>query len=91
MTFRRFLEKPRSMFGDWNTSFSLISKTERYVSSKEAYMLIYVRRGDGNDPSVCSSAPPARALKVVDSLNEEHDRKCDEYQQRLVMEHFFLP
>lgn len=54
-------------------------------------MLVYVRReskqdsGDTSNEKIRSTFPPDRALKVVRSLNQSHDEKCDEYYKKLVL------
>ena len=62
------------------------------ISSKDAYMLIYAKKAcsaRGLDASNGPSngveqfpQPPARALRVVDSLNASHDDLCEEFQAR---------
>ena len=62
------------------------------ISSKDAYMLIYAKKAcsaRGLDASNGPSngverfpQPPARALRVVDSLNSSHDALCEEFQER---------
>lgn len=57
-------------------------------------MLVYVRR-DGKETPFASEKlqsiiPPDRALKVVRSLNQLHDEKCDEYYKKSVLRKHFL-
>lgn len=56
------------------------------VSSKDAYMLVYARSEGLEDSSssenyspIRDAVPPPRALEVVNALNAEHDKACDEY------------
>ncbi|KAH8107139.1 cysteine proteinase [Cristinia sonorae] len=72
-----------------------------YVSSKDAYMLVYARENasDKQSPagpsstkplnviSGCSTSPthsviPQRALEVVNAMNGEYDKACDEYGEK---------
>jgi ubiquitin carboxyl-terminal hydrolase 48 len=73
---------------------------QRYISSKDAYMLIYARRdlvasshaesmvateaGSGVSEPPALPSPPPEAVDEVIRLNEEHDRQCQEYQKRRV-------
>ncbi|KAF5315656.1 hypothetical protein D9611_004911 [Ephemerocybe angulata] len=50
------------------------------ISSKDAYMLVYARKGHDNDCAV--REPPAPAIEVINSLNEEHEKSCEEYERR---------
>lgn len=61
-----------------------------YISSKDAYMLIYARsevsqsqptsKKSSNATSIPeTTAPPQRALRVVEELNNEHEKRCEEY------------
>ena len=62
------------------------------ISSKDAYMLIYAKKAcsvRGLDASNGPSnkverfpQPPARALKIVHSLNASHDALCEKFQAR---------
>ncbi|KAF8643800.1 hypothetical protein AX16_008818 [Volvariella volvacea WC 439] len=59
----------------------------RYIPSKDAYMLVYVRRDAINHDDTVNQpklnvAPPPTALEVVEALNLEHDSLCKAYQQR---------
>jgi hypothetical protein len=63
------------------------------ISSKDAYMLIYAKKtcsvlldaSDGPSNGVEQfPQPPARALKVVHSLNASHDALCEKFQIRYV-------
>ncbi|KAI8998686.1 cysteine proteinase [Trametes punicea] len=67
-----------------------------YISSKDAYMLVYARAGDqkssipGNrdgrteasDALTPSFTPPLRAMEVVIAMNAAHEKACEEYSQR---------
>ncbi|KAH9946153.1 cysteine proteinase [Epithele typhae] len=64
----------------------------KYISSKDAYMLVYARVRDGNVPGTSGQAdassqpvvptPPTKALEVVNNLNAEHVQNCDEFAKR---------
>ncbi|KAK7693458.1 hypothetical protein QCA50_003026 [Cerrena zonata] len=56
------------------------------VSSKDAYMLVYARSEQSeenlsteNQSPIKDAVPPPRALEVVNVLNAEHDKACDEF------------
>ncbi|KAI0362032.1 cysteine proteinase [Trametes cingulata] len=67
-----------------------------YISSKDAYMLVYARVGDrtvpaktnghaesgSSQPSVAEVAAPPKAMEVVESLNAAHQKACEDYTQR---------
>ncbi|CDO68332.1 hypothetical protein BN946_scf184799.g59 [Trametes cinnabarina] len=62
-----------------------------YISSKDAYMLIYARVGERSPPipGTTKGEPPARyvipppkALEVVEAMNAAHEKACEEYAQR---------
>lgn len=53
-----------------------------YVSSKDAYMLIYTRVSDETAEDLkgdLDPQPPPRALRVVEELNVNHEKECEEY------------
>ena len=55
--------------------------------SRDAYMLIYVRKEGPELNSVVDAdglCPPQRALEFVNSMNEEHAHRCKEYEDRLI-------
>ncbi|CAL1704590.1 unnamed protein product [Somion occarium] len=57
------------------------------VSSKDAYMLVYARMPSNEGPDSAAESdscsldvtPPPRALQVVNALNAEFDKACDEF------------
>ena len=71
----------------------------RYISSKDAYMLVYARVGSPepfhpahgstsngvSQARSCQAAPPAKALEVVNSLNTDHRKACEDYTRRFVV------
>jgi len=54
----------------------------RVISSKDAYMLIYIRRSDNNAMDVEAPQPPRQASEYVKSLNLEHEEKCRIYEKQ---------
>lgn len=56
----------------------------RYLSSKDAYMLIYARKESNNIMKESMLVPPAEALSIVRSLNEKHALACEEYNKQYV-------
>ncbi|KAK7054721.1 hypothetical protein VNI00_003184 [Paramarasmius palmivorus] len=53
------------------------------ISSKDAYMLIYVKKSFENSTSGTSQCkPPTRALDVIKDLNRVHQDACADYQQK---------
>ncbi|XP_006457981.1 hypothetical protein AGABI2DRAFT_115001 [Agaricus bisporus var. bisporus H97] len=61
------------------------------ISSRDAYMLIYVRRSERNQTTDTETpAPPEEALSVIHSLNNKHEEDCREYVQKvdLIKEQF---
>ena len=61
------------------------------ISSKDAYMLIYAKKANSVRLDALNGQsngveqfpqPPARALKVVHSLNASHDALCEKFQAR---------
>ncbi|KAG6918120.1 hypothetical protein DXG01_016308 [Tephrocybe rancida] len=73
------------------------SSVDEYISSKDAYMLIYTRKVN---PVIHSSknggtrldtpTPPPDALEVVNALNAAHDETCESYdkKERLIKARF---
>ncbi|KAF9647555.1 cysteine proteinase [Thelephora ganbajun] len=63
----------------------------RRVSSKDAYMLVYVRRldvtVDATSTELVVHAPPHHVMTTVDESNERYHRKCEEYNTRLQKAH----
>lgn len=71
------------MFGD---GFKFNYSLSACVSSKDAYMLVYARSEQSeenlsteNQSPIKDAVPPPRALEVVNVLNAEHDKACDEF------------
>lgn len=59
------------------------SSSARNISSRDAYMLIYVRRSERNQTTDTETpAPPEEALSVIHSLNNKHEEDCREYVQK---------
>jgi len=52
-----------------------------FISSKDAYMLIYVKKCPESKESI-KPPPSPHALKVVDEMNHVHSTKCDEYKKK---------
>ncbi|KAG6814528.1 hypothetical protein H0H92_000054 [Tricholoma furcatifolium] len=71
---------------------SQLNAIARYISSKDAYMLIYSRKLDsGKLPSMTNiektgdiPVPPSDALDVVKELNAAHDEACETYDNKRV-------
>lgn len=63
------------------------------MSSKDAYMLVYARSEEPennvsttkNPSPIRDVAPPPRALQVVNTLNAEHDKACEEFAAKYVV------
>lgn len=55
-----------------------------YISSRDAYMLIYARvSGSPTDlEDLSDPQPPPRATYVVEELNNNHEKACEEYSAR---------
>ncbi|KAL7283349.1 hypothetical protein ACG7TL_002778 [Trametes sanguinea] len=62
-----------------------------YISSKDAYMLIYARISDRSSPiadtpngqaPALDITPPPKALEVVQAMNTAHHKACEDYAQR---------
>ncbi|KAL0577943.1 hypothetical protein V5O48_004050 [Marasmius crinis-equi] len=56
--------------------------SESFISSKDAYMLIYVRKSLESSSEVEKPVPSAEALKVVEDMNSAHAVSCEEYRQK---------
>ncbi|KAF9265554.1 cysteine proteinase [Marasmius fiardii PR-910] len=52
-----------------------------FISSKDAYMLIYVRKTP-NLSGGLKPIPPHRALELVEDMNKAHLNRCKEYKQK---------
>ncbi|KAI0273307.1 cysteine proteinase [Gloeopeniophorella convolvens] len=52
------------------------------MSSKDAYMLVYTRRGAGSEGPTDIQKPPQRALDVVHQINEDHANACTAFSAR---------
>lgn len=50
------------------------------MSSKDAYMLVYARKGHDKGCKPCD--PPAAALQVVNDLNVTHEKKCEDNERQ---------
>lgn len=60
-------------------------ETADYISSRDAYMLIYARVPDEIPRQPNGSIepqPPARAMRVVEELNAAHEDACEEYSAK---------
>ncbi|KAL5489782.1 hypothetical protein ACEPAI_4614 [Sanghuangporus weigelae] len=57
----------------------LITLPTKYLSSKDAYMLIYARRQDPKQANARPLTPPPKALELIRSCNEAHKKACGEY------------
>lgn len=62
-------------------------RTSSYVSSKDAYMLIYARRQSGSSDTGHDQLPkpPSQARERVADLNKLHHMACSSYTERLVL------
>ncbi|EKM55145.1 uncharacterized protein PHACADRAFT_94093 [Phanerochaete carnosa HHB-10118-sp] len=70
-----------------------IDDANSYISSRDAYMLIYARAPDnmtGRPNGIPDPQPPPRALQVVEELNATHEKACEEYsdQEKAAEERF---
>ncbi|KAI0780996.1 cysteine proteinase, partial [Trametes elegans] len=74
---------------------STTSDGPEYISSKDAYMLVYARvgdqgpspipkkaNGDASHAAIPDITPPPKAMEVVRSLNDAHEKACVEFAQR---------
>lgn len=52
----------------------------RLITSKDAYMLVYARKGLDKDCTALQ--PPDHALKVVHDLNEALQKSCEEFEHK---------
>jgi ubiquitin carboxyl-terminal hydrolase 48 len=62
-----------------------VDYTPSYISSKDAYMLIYARRQPASSNNGCHPLPepPSQARERVEDLNKSHDIACASYMERL--------
>ncbi|KAK1222681.1 hypothetical protein PQX77_014467 [Marasmius sp. AFHP31] len=60
---------------------SEVSPSASFISSKDAYMLIYVRKSPDLKESTKPS-PPSHALQVINEMNQAHSTECEEYKQK---------
>lgn len=56
----------------------------RLISSKDAYMLIYTKKSSPQVQSDDGPRVPARVMKLIRDLNNEHDHAVREYNARYV-------
>ncbi len=54
------------------------------MTSRDAYMLVYMRRGTSPEGPVMVQQPPQRALDVVLQMNESHANACATFAKRLI-------
>ena len=54
------------------------------MTSRDAYMLVYMRRGAAPGEPVNIQQPPQRALDVVLQMNERHANACDTFAKRSI-------
>lgn len=67
--------------------YQMLKNARSYISSRDAYMLIYTRAPEGSAEQSNSAEdpqPPARALHVVEELNATHEEACEEYTAEYV-------
>ncbi|KAJ3544080.1 hypothetical protein NMY22_g2917 [Coprinellus aureogranulatus] len=50
------------------------------ISSKDAYMLVYAKKG--HSKGCLPREPPETARQAIDSLNIAHENKCEEYERQ---------
>ncbi|KXN92215.1 Ubiquitin carboxyl-terminal hydrolase 48 [Leucoagaricus sp. SymC.cos] len=64
----------------------------RVISSRDAYMLIYVRASDRHSRNADAPVPPQQVSDYVESLNREHEEKCRLFseKQELIKSQFSL-
>ncbi|KAF5389843.1 hypothetical protein D9757_003699 [Collybiopsis confluens] len=65
---------------DRHVRLNFTNPEDSYVSSRDAYMLIYALRQ--SDSPAQDITPPHRVMNIVDELNASHDRQCDRYSER---------
>ncbi|KAI9064377.1 cysteine proteinase [Trametes sanguinea] len=67
------------------------SNGSSYISSKDAYMLVYARVNNRTPPTpdapngqgeALGITPPPKALEVVQAMNAAHEKACEDYAQR---------
>ena len=56
----------------------------RRMASRDAYMLVYMRRGAAPGGPLKIQQPPQRALDVVLQMNERHAIACDTFAKRSI-------
>ncbi|KAG7092641.1 hypothetical protein E1B28_008981 [Marasmius oreades] len=61
-----------------------VSPSTSFISSKDAYMLIYVRKTLTPSGELEKPIPPQRALALIEDINNTHRVQCEEYKQREV-------
>jgi hypothetical protein len=54
------------------------------MTSRDAYMLVYMRRGAVPGEPMKIQQPPQRALDVVLQMNERHAIACDTFAKRSI-------
>ena len=54
------------------------------MSSRDAYMLVYMRRGAAPGGPVEVQQPPQRALDVVLQMNQKHADACATFAKRSI-------
>jgi hypothetical protein len=54
------------------------------MTSRDAYMLVYMRRGAAPGEPVRIQQPPQRAFDVVLQMNERHANACDTFAKRSI-------
>lgn len=68
--------------GEEESRQSKLTVLPKAISSKDAYMLVYVRRNDQKVNSSEAPEPPPQALEYVESLNREHNERCKAFEEK---------
>ncbi|KAG6860930.1 hypothetical protein C0995_005885 [Termitomyces sp. Mi166 len=84
------VRKRRRIESKDESSPAIVANEKRYITSKDAYMLIYVRTilsagsaaPEEGEANLNIPTPPSDALKVIDSLNAAHDEACEIYNKK---------
>ncbi|KAF9454646.1 cysteine proteinase [Macrolepiota fuliginosa MF-IS2] len=80
---KRPAKKRRKVVSDDETESSQPkSPSSRSISSRDAYMLIYVRRSDQYNTDTSTPVPPQQALEFVHTLNKDYEEECKSFVQK---------
>ena len=87
------VEKDSDVFVNFTIPLSIhslgLSVFYRYITSKDAYMLIYARREQTapTDQPVTPPEPPEDVLEEVQLFNAAHEEACNVYTEKFVRSH----